>query len=166
MEFALNDHHFAIPGMRLTSFTDYTLRVLIYLGAQGGKGRLATIGDIAAAYGISENHLKKVVHHLARQGYIETTRGKGGGMRLARAPQEISLGGVIRGAEEDFALVECLQNSKSNCSIYGPCKLRTILAQAMDAFLKTLDAQTLENLLLPKSELLNAFSARIALSRK
>jgi Rrf2 family nitric oxide-sensitive transcriptional repressor len=152
--------------MRLTSFTDYTLRVLIYLGAQGGKGRLATIGDIASAYGISENHLMKVVHHLARQGYIETTRGKGGGMRLARAPRDISLGGVIRGAEEDFALVECLQGSKPNCSIYGPCRLRKVLAQAMDAFLDVLDAQTLENLLRPESELLKIFGQRIALRRK
>lgn len=150
--------------MRLTSFTDYTLRVLIYLGAQRGEGRLATIGDIAAAYGISENHLMKVVHHLARQGYIETTRGKGGGMRLARPPREISVGGVIRGAEEDFALVECFQGG--NCSIHGACTLRKVLAQAMDAFLKVLDAQTLENLLRPKSDLLKIFGERIALRRK
>jgi len=152
--------------MRLTSFTDYTLRVLIYLGTQRGKGRLATIGDIAAAYGISENHLKKVVHHLARQGYIATTRGKGGGMRLARAPREISLGGVIRGAEEDFALVECFQEGKPTCSIHGACTLRKVLAQAMDAFLKVLDAQTLENLLRPEAELLKIFSERIALRGK
>jgi Rrf2 family nitric oxide-sensitive transcriptional repressor len=152
--------------MRLTSFTDYTLRVLIYLGAQRGKGRLATIGDIATAYGISENHLMKVVHHLARQGYIETTRGKGGGMRLARAPRDISLGGVIRGAEEDFALVECFQDGKPKCSIQGACTLRKVLSQAMDAFLAVLDAKTLESLLRPESELLKIFGQQIALRRK
>jgi len=148
--------------MRLTSFTDYTLRVLIYLGAHRDEGRLATIGDIAVAYGISENHLMKVVHHLARQGYIETTRGKGGGMRLARAPREIGLGGVVRGAEEDFALVECFQEGKPGCVIHGACALRKVLVQAMDAFLQVLDAKTLEDLVRPKTELLNAFGQKIA----
>ena len=152
--------------MRLTSFTDYTLRVLIYLGAQRSESRLATIGDIAAAYGISENHLMKVVHNLARQGYIDTTRGKGGGMRLARAPREINLGGVIRSAEEDFALVECFQTGNRNCSIYDACRLRSVLAKAMDAFLAVLDAQTLEDLMGPKPEMLKAFGERTTLRKK
>lgn len=143
--------------MRLTSFTDYTLRVLIYLGAHQGEGRLATIGDIAAAYGISENHLMKIVHHLARQGYVETTRGKGGGVRLARAPEEINIGGVVRGSEEDLALVECFQKGNSKCPIVPACTLPAILHRALSAFFQVLDGQTLADLIKPRSQLIQIF---------
>jgi Rrf2 family transcriptional regulator, nitric oxide-sensitive transcriptional repressor len=143
--------------MRLTIFTDYSLRVLIYLGARRDAPRLATIGDIASAYGISENHLMKVVHHLAKEGYIETTRGKGGGMRLARAPEEINIGHLVRGTEEDFALVECFQDGNRKCPIIPACVLPGILERALHAFFRELDGQTLAGLLQPTAKLVRIF---------
>ncbi|MEO8385813.1 MAG: Rrf2 family transcriptional regulator [Betaproteobacteria bacterium] len=143
--------------MRLTVFTDYTLRTLMYLGARTSVDRLATIADIAAAYSISENHLMKVVHHLAKQGYVETTRGKGGGMRLARAPRQINIGEVVRGAEDDFALVECFPERDGNCSIAAVCRLSGILERALSAFLEVLDGHTLADLLQPQAQLVRIF---------
>lgn len=131
--------------MRLTTFSDYSLRVLMYLGVH--RGRLATIGEVARAYAVSENHLVKVVHHLARHGYIETTRGKGGGMRLARAPERINVGEVVRGTEESLVLVECFDPATSTCRIGSACLLKGILARAVDAFFVTLDDYTLADLL-------------------
>jgi len=136
--------------MRLTNFTDYALRVLIYLGAHRDEVRLATISDVATAYGISENHLMKVVHQLAKLGYVKTVRGKGGGMQLARAPGEISLGEVVRSTEEDFAVVECFQEGPPKCSIAHACTLQGILAQSLHAFLAVLDRHTLADLLQPQ----------------
>jgi Rrf2 family nitric oxide-sensitive transcriptional repressor len=150
--------------MRLTNFTDYTLRVLIYLGAHRRKGRLATIGDIAAVYGISDNHLMKIVYHLAKQGYVVTTRGKGGGMRLARAPELINIGDVVRGAEEDLAVVECFRPGSSECSIAPACALRGILGRALSAFFEVLDGETLADLLVPRAQLVSIF--RVAGARR
>ncbi|MBS0325773.1 MAG: Rrf2 family transcriptional regulator [Proteobacteria bacterium] len=131
--------------MRLTTFSDYSLRVLMYLGVH--RGRLATIGEVARAYAVSENHLVKVVHHLARHGYVETLRGKGGGMRLARAPEAINVGEVVRGTEENLVLVECFDSETSNCRIGAACLLKGILARAVDAFFVALDDYTLADLL-------------------
>jgi Rrf2 family nitric oxide-sensitive transcriptional repressor len=143
--------------MRLTGFTDYTLRVLIYLGARQEENHLATISDIAAAYGISENHLMKVVHHLAQAGHVETVRGKGGGMRLARAPEHINIGDVVRGAEEDLALVQCFQQDGRPCPIESACTLIGLLERALGAFFEVLDRCTLADLLKPRSQLLRIF---------
>jgi Rrf2 family nitric oxide-sensitive transcriptional repressor len=146
--------------MRLTNFTDYSLRVLIYLGTREGDARLTTIGDIATAYGISRNHLMKVVHHLAKQGYVETTRGKGGGMRLARAPEKINIGTLVRSTEEDFALVECLEKGSQNCTIAPACALPPVLAGALRAFFRELDGRTLADLLQPQADLARIFLER------
>jgi Rrf2 family transcriptional regulator, nitric oxide-sensitive transcriptional repressor len=141
-------HRRYIFKMRLTTFSDYAFRVLIYLGSapQG----LATIADIAAAYGISENHLMKVVHRLARLGYLETVRGKGGGMRLARAPAEINVGEVLRATEDGFELVECMGEGESDCRIARACVLKGALEEATAAFLQALDRYTLADLLRPR----------------
>lgn len=130
--------------MRLSTFTDYTLRVLIYLAIE--PDRLATIPEIAAAYGISENHLMKVVLQLGRQGLVESTRGKGGGVRLARAPNEIRLGQVVRAAEGERAIVECLSPDANECSITEVCALTAILVDAFEALYASLDQHTLADL--------------------
>lgn len=138
--------------MRLTTFSDYSLRVLMYLGVHGE--RLATVGEIALAYGISENHLVKVVHHLAQHRYIETTRGKGGGMRLARPPEKINVGEVVRGTEENLTFVECFDKATSTCVIEPACVLKGILSRAVDAFFVALERYTLADLLVTKPKLI------------
>lgn len=130
--------------MRLSSFSDYSLRVLMYLGVQ--PDRLATISEIAAVHQISENHLMKVVHQLGRGGYIETVRGKGGGMRLAHAPQDIVLGDVLRQTEGDFTMAECFSDD-SSCRIQAACQLHGVLEQALSAMFLVLDDYTLADLL-------------------
>lgn len=130
--------------MRLSAFSDYSLRVLMVLG--GNTDRLVTIAEIARMHEISENHLTKVVHQLGRAGYIETLRGKGGGMRLARAPREIALGEVLRQTETDFALVECF-GPGSRCQIEPGCQLKTILGEALSALFRVLDSYTLADIL-------------------
>ncbi len=131
--------------MRLSSFSDYSLRLLMYLGVR--SERLVTVGEVAAAYGISVNHLTKVAHHLGRLGYVETVRGKGGGLRLGKAAEAIRLSDVIRATEVDWALVECFA-SGSQCQIHGACRLPPILDEALAAMFAVLDRYTLADLLL------------------
>lgn len=130
--------------MRLTTFTDYSLRVLMYLALD--PDRRATIPEIAAAYGISEHHLTKVVHQLGRSGVVESWRGKGGGVTLARAPEDIRLGAVVRTCEGDAAIVECMAPEANTCRIVKDCRLTGILAAAFEALYASLDAYTLADL--------------------
>jgi Rrf2 family nitric oxide-sensitive transcriptional repressor len=130
--------------MRLTVHTDYALRVLMYLAVRPTER--PTIAGVAASYGISRNHLMKVAHELGRRGYIETLRGKGGGLALARRPEEIVLGDVVRCTEPDFALVPCFDPVGAACAISPVCRLRGALGQAQSAFLRVLDGYTLADL--------------------
>ena len=130
--------------MQLTRYSDYSLRVLIYLAVR--PDQLATIEEIAQAYGISKAHLMKVVHQMGRAGFLETVRGRGGGFRLGRAPEDIRVGDVIRYTEDKMDLVECFDPETSHCRIEPVCGLRGVLEEALDAFLKTLDRYTLADL--------------------
>jgi len=126
--------------MRLTRYTDYAMRVLLYLGSH--PDRLCSIKEIAGAYNISQNHLMKVVNDLARAGYVASVRGRFGGIRLARPPQEISLGAVVRHTEGGLGLVDC-----ASCVISPLCGLSRALNQALCAFLDVLDGYRLEDLI-------------------
>jgi Rrf2 family nitric oxide-sensitive transcriptional repressor len=130
--------------MQLTRYSDYCLRVLTYLALD--PGRLTTIDEIAGSYGISKAHLMKVVHHLGSTGYVETLRGRRGGVRLARPPEEIRLGDVLRATEESLALVECFEPASNRCAIEPACRLRSVLHEALAAFLAVLDRHTLADL--------------------
>ncbi|HEX5127859.1 MAG TPA: Rrf2 family transcriptional regulator [Rhodocyclaceae bacterium] len=129
--------------MKLTGFTDYTLRVLMYMALE--PERLTTIRQIAVAYGISENHLMKVVHHLAKSGVVESVRGKGGGIRLALPPEKIRIGQVVREAEGNQA-IECFSDHHETCRITQRCKLPLALSKAFAAFYDSLDQYTLADM--------------------
>jgi Rrf2 family nitric oxide-sensitive transcriptional repressor len=130
--------------VQLTRYSDYSLRVLMYLALD--PDRRSTIEDIAESYGISKAHLMKVVHQLGLRGYVETVRGRGGGLRLARRPEEIRLGDVVRSTEENMALVECFEPASSQCAIEPACRLRSVLQDALAAFIAVLDRHTLADL--------------------
>lgn len=131
--------------MRFTRYTDYALRVLMYLGLKGEE--LSTIKEIAERYGISENHLMKVVHNLGREGFIETIRGRQGGIRLARPSKEINIGDVVRKCEDDLRLVECFDPTTNTCPIADVCGLAGMIDEARAAFMKVLDRKTLADIL-------------------
>ena len=140
--------------MRLTVYTDYALRLLMYLAVKDhGDGGLATIGEVAERYGISRNHLMKVAYQLGAAGYIETVRGRGGGLRLAMAASEIGLGDIVRQTEPDMALVPCFNPVDAPCTIRSCCVLRKALQKAGDAFLATLDEYSLGDLAKPRTPL-------------
>ncbi len=130
--------------MRVTKFTDYALRVLIYLACKP-KGELTTISQLAEAYSISVHHVRVVVHKLGQAGYISSTPGKGGGVELALKPDEILIGEVIRSTEKDFFIVECF-NPEGKCTIVKACRLKHILGDALNAFIDTLDQYTLADI--------------------
>lgn len=130
--------------MRLTAFTDYSLRVLIFLAAT--PGRRATIAEIATAFDISENHLTKVVHFLGRHGWLENVRGKGGGMQLGKPAEAIGVGRVVRDTEGEAVPAECFLPEGNKCVITRGCRLRGVLGEAVDAFYAVLDRYTLADL--------------------
>ncbi|MFB7881633.1 RrF2 family transcriptional regulator [Brevundimonas diminuta] len=136
--------------MRLTRYTDYAMRVLLYLGAR--QDRLCSIAEIAQAYGISQNHLMKVVSDLVSAGYLVSVRGRFGGVRLARPPDQINVGAVVRHTEDGFDLVDC-----GNCVIAPACGLTGALHQALAAFMKVLDGYTLEGLLSRRVDMAGLF---------
>lgn len=134
--------------MRLTQYTDFSLRILIYLGLR--RETLSTIQAISDSYGISKNHLMKVAQELARQGYIESVRGQGGGLRLKRRAEKIRLGQLIKDMEPDMELVECFR-SGNECAITASCRLPAMLEGALRAFIREMDNYTLADLLGPAS---------------
>jgi Rrf2 family nitric oxide-sensitive transcriptional repressor len=131
--------------VRLTSFTDYTLRSLIYLGRN--REQIATIQDIAQFHNISKNHLTKVVHQLSARGLIDTVRGRNGGLRLAREPEDINIGEIVRQTEPDFFIAECFDHGHQDCIFSGSCVLQRKLGHAMRAFMEVLDGLTLADVL-------------------
>jgi Rrf2 family nitric oxide-sensitive transcriptional repressor len=139
--------------MRLSLHTDYALRMLIVLGAR--QGEVVNVAEIADSFGISRHHLMRVAQRLRDGGFVETTRGNGGGVRLARAPAEITIGDVVRTTETDFSLVACFAPD-GQCRIIPVCALRGVLAEAMAAFLAVLDGTCLEDLLVSRPSLLAA----------
>lgn len=138
--------------MQLTRYTDYTLRTLIYLGLR--PDQTATVSEISEAYDISRNHMVKVAHNLGRLGYIETTRGKTGGLKLKQDLETINVGEVVRKVEPNFALVECFDTENGgNCCIIPACKLIPLLARAEKAFMDVLNEYTMADVLSNRGDL-------------
>ena len=129
--------------MRLNLFSDYSLRVLMFAAL---KGEIFSLSEVAEAYDISRHHLVKVVNFLAKLGYLETRRGRGGGIALGMPPEDIRIGMVVRRTEDTPFIVECFDKQHNTCPINGSCRLKGALAQAVNAFYETLDRHTLRDL--------------------
>ncbi len=132
--------------MKLTSWTDYSLRVLMYCAASEGRAQPVTITEISQAHQISRSHLTKIVVELSNQGLLATTRGRGGGLRLLKPASDIVLGDVVRKTETDFTMVECFDKALNSCRLNRHCRLKGVLNQALQSYLKVLDAVTLADL--------------------
>ncbi|HEX5507546.1 MAG TPA: Rrf2 family transcriptional regulator [Pseudolabrys sp.] len=151
--------------MRLTVYTDYALRLLMYLALK--EDGLATIAEVAKSYRISRNHLMKVAYELGLAGYVETVRGRGGGLRLAKQPAAIGLGDVVRHTEQDMVLVPCFDpQATAPCAIRPSCVLRTALTRANAAFIETLDEYSLMDLVKPRTPLRDLLSIMPPIARK
>ena len=133
--------------MRLAEYTDYTLRVLMYCAAR--PQQLVTISELAERHGVSRNHLMKIVTDLGRQGVLETTRGRGGGLRLLKDPARIRIGDVVRASETDFRLVECFDPGTNQCTLTPSCRLKGLFRGALGAYFKELDSMTLADIVEP-----------------
>jgi Rrf2 family nitric oxide-sensitive transcriptional repressor len=136
---------FPIRFMKLSLFSDYSLRVLIYGSLREGMFQLQ---DVSEAYGISRHHLAQVVHRLGQLGYLENRRGRGGGCRLAMLPKEIRLGQLLRKTEDEPKIIECFDPLTNTCSLSGCCQVKGALAEAMTAFYTSLDQHTLADIAL------------------
>lgn len=133
-----------MAGMRLTTFSDYCLRTLIYLAAR--PGGLATVEEIARHHAMSRNHLTKVVHHLGQGGWLRTVRGRGGGVALARPAERILIGEVVRASEPDFHMADCFDQQRATCRFAGQCRVQDVLGLAIGAYLSSLDQVSLADL--------------------
>lgn len=138
--------------MQLTSFTDYTLRVLIYLGVQPEEKR-SNIKEISDFYSISFNHLSKVVYELGKLGMVDTVRGRNGGIKIAKKPSEINIGSLVRHTESPIEIVECFNEEKNTCKLNSACRLKGALKEALEAYLNVLDSYTLSDLLVNKEDI-------------
>jgi Rrf2 family transcriptional regulator, nitric oxide-sensitive transcriptional repressor len=145
--------------MRLTNYTDYSLRVLIYLATKP-KDKLSNIKEIAEVYNISKNHLMKVIYELGKMNVIETIRGRNGGIRLAHSPEEINIGEIVRKTEEDFHIVECFDEDHNHCIISPVCGLKHVLNKALQAYLAVLDEYTLADLVKNQNSILAYFAKK------
>ena len=135
--------------MRLTQWTDYALRVLMYCASHQQREHAPTIAEIAEVHGISRSHLMKIVMELSAKGWLSTTRGRGGGLRLVQDPSQIVVGEVVRQMEEDFRMVECFNPDSNTCRIDGVCRLKGSLQQALQAYMQVLDGVSLADLVAP-----------------
>lgn len=129
--------------MRLTLHTDYALRALILLASAGQQGSTAL--EIASRHGVSANHMQKILQRLRALGFVETVRGRGGGVRLARPAGDIVIGDVVRGCEPELSPAECFNPAGSLCRLTGACRLKGVLAEALAAYLAVLDRYTLSD---------------------
>ena len=140
--------------MRITAYSNYALRTLMYAALKGDE--LSRVKDIAAAYNISKAHLVKCVHQLGQWGYLDNYRGRNGGFKLAKLPSEISVGEVLRKTEDGFDLVECFVPDTSTCPLTGLCTLSLTFHKALDAFLEVVDGVTIEDLIVGRKDMMKA----------
>jgi Rrf2 family nitric oxide-sensitive transcriptional repressor len=145
--------------VHLTQFSDYSLRVAIYLACH--PGRVVSVGEISRAFGVSRHHLVKVVQILTDLGVVEAQRGRGGGMRLAKDPSEINVGWLTRRTEPNFDLVECFDPSTNTCPIAPACGLKSALYRAQQAFLEVLDGYSIDRFMRRRSELADLLGASL-----
>ncbi|WP_374473444.1 Rrf2 family transcriptional regulator [Arenimonas sp.] len=145
--------------MKLTDYTDYTLRVLIYLGLHPGE--LVTIQQVADGYRISKNHLMKIVNQLSQSGLVAATRGRNGGVRLAMPPDRINIGAVVRATEGDFRIVECFDQANNECVLSPACRLRGAMHEALEAFFRVLDGLTLADVIANAGQIRPLVSERV-----
>ena len=146
--------------MRLTDYTDYTLRVLMFCALH--PERSITIAELAESHAVSKNHLMKIVNDLARQGLLQTTRGRGGGLRLLKPASEIRIGDVVRQSETDFRVVECFDASHNACTLTSHCQLKLVFSKALQSWLAELDKVTLADITRPLPDSLPPGSSAVS----